>query len=233
MSDDEFIYFAGFDGKHLPLLVLRKDTDFYSFLKRYLTAFDCEENIFETEDLVDFCQDDEFNEWLENQNHNNKFLAYLIDKKMLEDFKYESIFLDSNNKLYSADEIYGDIDAELKDLSAFSEFLPHLSLHTRKFFADNEAWTNATNDIFDKFDADYFVNEILLSDNNKEDVIQILKNKDNSLHFYKFLAERVGFSQEYKKLPFIDAENNIIENFNDSLIYFNSQEGYKVKKQYG
>lgn len=230
MTDEEFISFAGIKEKYLPLAMLRKDKDFNSFLKRYIKAFKFEENIFETEHLVDFCSNDEFNEWLQDQDCNNRFLAFLANKELLDDFTDEAIFLDSNKDLYIADEIYNDIDAELVDLSAFSEYLPHLSLETRKFFAGNKEWESATKDIFKKFDADDFVDDVLLSSDNIDVVTGILKDKEASLHFYKFLAERVRFTDTYKGLPFIDANNNAVDNFTDNYVYFNSPEGYKVKQ---
>lgn len=209
----------------LPLEVLRDSKEFKTFLNHYVD----DEQKFDWDKLKDIIKTNTFSNWLQNQNNNNSFLSFLLRKKKINEFISEDIFLANDGMLTSAENLYYDIDQELVDLSAFRAYLPHLSIETRKFFSEDQEWKDATEDIFKAFDADNIVDDILLCDQNLDDVVEILKNKDNSFHFYKFLAENVGFTDKYKKLPFIDAVGNVVNNFEDCLVYFNSKEGYEVK----
>lgn len=226
---DEVLYSAyneNLDSNRiLPLKVLRDSKEFKIFLNHYVD----DEQKFDWDDLKALIKTNSFIVWLKNQENNNAFLSFLLKKKKINDFVSENIFLSIDGKLTSATSLYYDIDQELVDLSAFRAYLPHLSIETRNYFSKEKEWEDATEDVFKVFDADDFVDNILLCDKNINDVVAILKNKDNSFHYYKFLAERVRFSDKYKELPFIDALGNVVDNFEDCLLYFNSKEGYDVK----
>ena len=224
MSDEEFCKFLGMENYHLPLELLRKDKRFNSFLKRYAT----DEQIFDQDRLTELISNDEFKEWLKNQDNNDKFLNFLLENEYLEDYLDEDIFIEEEcGKLFSANELYYDIDEELKNLSAFSTHLFFLSFKTRDFFKGNEKW-NDIKDKFAKFNADDFVDNILLSHDNEADTKAKLKDNDTSIHFYKFLAENVGYSSNYRSLPFINGKGESIDDFNDKILFFASEEGRRV-----
>lgn len=210
----------------LPLKHLRASKDFKSFLNRYVE----DNQKFGWEELRELTQTESFKTWLSNQENNNKFLGFLNAKNKISDFKDEIIFLGQDGILYMADELFYDIDDILHDLKCLETYLPHLSLATRKYFSVNKEWDTSTESIFMDFDADDFVDDILLCNENIGDVKDILQDKQNSYHFYKFLAVRVGFSEDYKSLPFYDTEGNVVDDFNNCMIYFNSQDGYEVKR---
>jgi hypothetical protein len=137
MSDDEFRKFTGMEDYYLPLPMLRKDKHFNSFLKRYAD----DDQIFDKDCLKDLISNDDFKEWLKDQDNNNKFLNFLLENDYLEDYLDEEIFIEEEcGNLFSANSLYYDIDKELEDLSAFSSHLCYLSFKTREFFKDNEKW---------------------------------------------------------------------------------------------
>ena len=226
MTDDEFYQFTGMEDYHLPLRVLRTDSHFQSFLKRYAGK----DQIFDTDSLTDLLSNDNFKEWLKNQDNNNKFLNFLLDKEYLEDFLEEEIFLDEEcGKLFPASELYYDIDEELKDLSAFSSHLPYLSIKTRTFFKDNEKWNELIDGNFAEYDAESFINDTLLND-HWDETIKALKEWNTSFHFYSYLAKNSIVPDDLCSLPFFkdDSDANVEEDFNDKFIFLSSSEGKKT-----
>ena len=224
LSDEEFLEFSNFDGS-LPAKELRTNRKFKSFVKRYIDI----SNIFDIDVMLDMVRKDDFKEWLKVQDNNNKFLNFLLEKGYLEDFLNEEIFIEHEcGDLYSAEELYYDIDEELKDLSAFSSHMSYLSLKTREFFKNNKKWDEAIDEKFAEFDCDDFVNNELLSYTNKASTIESLKNKVTSIHFFKFLAENVTFNDEFTSLPFIADDETVVDDFEDKFLFFTSEKGHKV-----
>jgi len=227
MCDDDFLRLSGLDGS-LPIAVLRKDHEFNAFLRRYLKEFNSEDNIWTKEDLKALCKETDFKEWLEVQNNNNKFLNFLLERGYLKEFLDEKIFLEEEGDLFTAAELYYDIDKYLIDLFAFSNHVCYLSAKTRNYFKGNEKWDNIIADAFNKFDCDKFVDDVLLSNKNKSETIDKLNDKEISIHFYKFLAENVGYSDRYLSLPFINDEDELVTDFEKRTIFFSSERGNKV-----
>lgn len=226
ISDDEFRKFAGMEDYYLPLPVLRKDKHFKNFLKRY-----AEDNqIFGKDSLSDLISNNDFKEWLKDQDNNNKFLNFLLDNDYLEDFFNETIFIEEEcGKLFSASDLYYDIDEELRDLSAFSSHLYYLSFKTREFFKDNERWNEIIDGEFAKYNSKSFINDTLLRDNWNE-TIEALKEWDTSFHFYSYLAKNHIVPDDLCSLPFFtnDSETAVEEDFNDKFVFLSSSEGKKT-----
>lgn len=223
MTDDEFCKFTGMQDYYLPLPVLRKDKSFKAFLKRYVD----EEQRFEEDNLRDLISNEDFKEWLQVQDNNNKFLNFLLEDDYLEKLLDEEIFLDADGELYAASDLYYNIDKELEDLQAFSDHLSYLSSKTREYFSDKVKWNEVIEGAFAKFDADDFIDKTLLS-RNRNETKERLKNKNTSIHFYKFLAENVSFDEDYLNLPFISDNNEVVDDFCDKFIFFSSIKGHKV-----
>lgn len=224
MTDDEFRKFTGMEDFYLPLAILRKDKNFNSFLKRYAEN----DQKFDIENLTDLIANENFQEWLKNQNNNNNFLNFLLDKGYLEDLLDEEIFLEVDGGLYKASELYYDIDEYLTDLKAFTNHICYLSPATREFFIGNEDWNNIIEDAFAKFDCEDLVNAVLLSRSNIVETKQKLNDKDTSIHFFKFLAENVSFDDNYTSLPFINVSNKVEDDFEDKFVFLKSEKGHKV-----
>ena len=223
MTDEEFCEFTGMEDYYLPLPMLRKDKNFNSFLKRYAE----DEQKFEKENLEDLIVNVEFQEWLKNQDNNNKFLNFLLENGYLEDLLDKEIFIEEEcGNLYPAEELYYDIDEELTDLSAFSNHLCYLSLKTREYFKNNEDWDNVICDQFAEFDGENFVNKTLL-DENWDETIKALENWDTSFHFYNYIAKNNIVPDELKDLPFFNDEDSaeIVDDFNDKFVFISSELG--------
>lgn len=226
INDDDFLNITRLNG-NLPIKVLRNDNSFKNFVRRYLKEFDCAENIWDVDSLKELCSDCDFKDWLKIQENNNKFLNFLLKKGYLEDFLNEEIFIEHEcGELYSAEELYYDIDEELKDLSAFSEHVRYLSLSTREYFHNNEDWKNVINDQFAEFDGENFINETLLNENWNE-TTKALEKWDTSFHFYSYIAKNNIVPNELKNLPFFNDEDSaeIVDDFNDKFVFISSKSG--------
>lgn len=225
MTDEEFRKFTGMGDYYLPLPMLRKDQHFTSFLKRYAEN----DQKFEKENLENLIDNEDFQGWLKNQDNNNKFLNFLLENDYLKDLLKKKIFIEETcGSLYSAEELYYDIDAELADLSTFRNHLSFLSLKTREYFENNEKWDNVICGKFAEFDGENFINETLLNENWGE-TINALKNWDTSLHFYRYIAnkEKEIVPAKLKNLPFFNDEDTaeIVDDFNDKFVFISSKSG--------
>lgn len=226
MSDDEFRRFTGMEDYYLPLPMLRKDKHFNSFLKRYAE----EDQIFDKDSLKDLVSNEDFKEWLKDQDNNNKFLNFLLENDYLEDYFDETIFIEEEcGKLFSASDLYYNIDEELRDLSAFSSHLCYLSFKTREFFKDNERWNEIIDGQFAEYDSDSFINDTLLSE-NWDETVKALKEWNTSFHFYSYLAKNSIVPDDLCSLPFFndDSEATVEDDFNDKFIFLSSSEGKKT-----
>ena len=225
ISDEDFLKFSDNEEKTLPNLELRTSKSFESFAVVYLHKFDAEENIFDMDSLRDMIGKDDFQEWLKIQENNNKFLNFLLDKSYLKDFMGEKIFLDSEGELFCASDLYYDIDKYLVDLQSFTNHISYIDSTTREFFKDNDEWNKVIEGEFNEFSCNSFVDNVLLSSLNIAETYDKLKDKDTSIHFYKFLAENVQFCDKYKSLPFFDDQEGVADNFTDSFVFFSSEIG--------
>ncbi len=223
MTDEEFCKFTDMEDYHLPLPMLRKDKHFNSFLKRYAQ----DEQKFEGDNIEVLIANGDFQEWLKDQDNNNKFLNFLLENDYLEEHLDKKIFIEEEcGELYSAEELYYDIDEELKDLSAFSSHLFYLSLKTREYFNGNQQWEEIIEDQFAEFDGENFINETLLNENWNE-TTKALENWDTSFHFYSYLAKNNIVPDELKNLPFFNDEDSavIVDDFNDKFVFISSRSG--------
>lgn len=229
VKDEEFLQFLDLEDVDLSDLSLRPDTAenkaFHSFLKNYLEEFGVEKNIFDLDALTKMVRTELFQEWLKNQENNNRFLNFLLERNYLQDFLDEKIFLEADGGLYSASELYYDIDKYLTDLDAFTDYLYYLSPKTREYFAENSKWDDAISGVFAKFDENKFVGDILLDKDNLETTRERLKDFDTSVHFFNFLATYVDYKDNYKQLPFFNANGNVVESFEDKSVFFHNIEG--------
>ena len=223
MSDEEFCKFTGMESYYLPLPMLRKDKNFLSFLKRYAQ----DDQKFEEKNLVNLIANKDFKEWLGNQENNNKFLNFLLEKGFLENLMEEEIFLENEGGLLCASNLFYDIDNYLEDLHAFECYILFLSPQTREYFKDNEKWNEITKGAFAEFNCDEFVDDTLMSSHFAE-TKEKLKDKSTSIHFFKFLAENVTYSEEYNALPFISVDDELVDDFEDKYIFFKSEVGKKI-----
>lgn len=221
ITDEEFCKFTRMENSYLPLPMLRTDKNFKSFLERYAA----DNRKFTKDDLADLVAIEDFQEWLTVQENNNKFLKFLLDNDYLEDLLGEKLFLEDKGSLQTASALYYDVDEYLEDLQAFTNHIYFLSRKTRVHFNGNEKWEKIIDGKFARFDCKNFVDNNLLSRQNKNETIEGLKDKNTSIHFFKFLAENVEFSQAYKNLPYINDEDMPVDSFNADFILVENEEG--------
>ena len=221
ITDEEFYKFTRMENSYLPLPRLRTDKNFKSFLERYAA----DNRKFTKNDLADLVANKDFQEWLKVQENNNKFLKFLLDNDYLEDLLDEKLFLEDKGSLQTACALYYDADEYLEDLQAFTNHIYFLSRKTREYFNGNEKWDKVIDGKFARFNPKDFVDNNLLSQKNMEETKEKLKDKNTSIHFFKFLAENVEFSQAYKDLPYISDEGIPVESFNSDFIFIENEEG--------
>ena len=230
LTDEEFLQFLDLEDVALPHSSLRPMTTendaFQSFLEKYLMKFDVAENIFDLDALTKMVRTYSFKDWLRNQENNNKFLKFLLDNGLLNDFLNEKIFIGQDREeLYSASDLNYDIDEDLEDLSAFKSHLYYVSLKTREFFKDNEKWGEVIREKFAAFNGENFINTTLLTDNWNE-AYNALKIWDTSSRFYRYLAKKKIVPGSLSRLPFFDDDENIVTEFKDAdFVFLSSKEG--------
>lgn len=101
----------------------------------------------------------------------------MIGKDWLSDFKEKAIFLGENGLLYTADNIFFNIDPYKDDILAFLHHIPFLSLATRNYFDKEEKSLKKIESVLKVFDPKMFVDGILLADDNIEQTKSKLNNK--------------------------------------------------------
>lgn len=185
---------------------------------------------FDNDDVLDNCENAYFQDWLKVNSNCNSFLVFLLEKKLLKEYKAKSVFPTENGDLFASKDIYDDVDVYLPKLRAFDEFLPRLSSNTRSILSQISQWNDVKDSIFKQFDADKFVDDELLSNENIGRTVEILNNPDASFLFYDFLAEHVGFAERYKKLPFVSYNDDIIDDF-EGFVYFDNSEAESLFKE--
>lgn len=187
MTDKDFCRFIGMNYCQLPLPLLRRNLKFKSFLNRYANS-----NLkFSKKDFPNLIANEDFQKWLKVQENDNNFLKFLLDNDYLEDLLDEKIFLEEKGSLQTASALHYDIDEYLEDLQSFTSHINFLSRKTREYFKDDEKWGKVIDGRFARFLPKDFVDNNLLSRQNLQETIEKLNDKNTSIHFFKFLAEKV------------------------------------------
>lgn len=225
MTDADFINLMGMGEKALPIQELRESDKFMSFLYSYSPG-----NLdIDFDDVKKKCSDEEFQTWLKNIDNNTKFIAHLLEKDELDSFSSESIFIEYENDLFRARDLYFDFDTEGSLIYFMKKFVPHLCEHTRTYFKGNEDWISFADNRFLKFNAQSIVNDCIVDNDN---AIELLKTIENSVNFYRFVAEKeVDLSKAKHKLPYFNEDGNPITFDDYSFLYFYSDSAYQVSKQ--
>lgn len=227
MTDEEFLKFSGFEGYYLPLGILRNGNNFNTFFSHYAADF----QKFTKSSLIAMVSNDDFKKWLCVKENNNKFIEFLLENNYIDDLLDETIFIEIGGSLFKASSLYYNIDTYMKDLGAFQNRIAILSPETRDFFSNNDKWNNSVIENFRIFDCNDVINNNLLSTANKTETISKLHNKETSCHFYKFLAENVTYLEGYNTLPFINDKGEVINCFNDKLVFFYSSIGRRTSEK--
>ena len=229
MSDTEIVSFANGHGWD------REEDEFFAhpelrskpYFKKFISEYHAINMEFDIDSLKGMFANHNFLNWLKDPQNNANYLNFLIESELLQSFVDDgkTIFLGEDGCLYSADDLYEDIDIYLSDLSCFVEdFLPHLSIEVRNYFKDNEKWASQTKGIFKEFVVDDVVSEIMDNSYGQE----LLEELDNSVKFFHFLAQCNVSIDSIKNLPFVNSCGDVVADF-DRLVFYKSDEGIKLK----
>ena len=221
MSDKDFISLVGLSEHCLPIQELRESSAFKDFLFKHSPG-----NLTITfDDIRKKCSDESFIGWLKNDINNNRFINHLLNKGQLENFSNEEIFIEYEGDLFSANELYYDFDSHCSSISFLRIFIPHLTQSTRDFFEDNALWNEFAKERFKPFDPAELLNRYVF---DCEDAVKLLENINNSIGFFRFVAENdVDLSDKTDKFPYIDEDEHTVFGF-DGLVYFFDENSYKL-----
>ena len=232
LTDEEILTLSEWSD-YFPHPLLR-DYDKLSLrtgIKSFLSKYHSEEQEYDIDTLHGVCEGDGFQEWLHDQIHNDKFISFLLKKGIIDSFNDSTIFLSENSNLLSPDRLYYSVDEYYDDIKALDGYLDRLSLKTRAAFENNKKW-DAFKPCFVEFDADNFVDDVLLDDEYFDDVHELLSSESASLPFMRFLASYVGYSANYKKFPFLDQNGSVKENFTAKpFVFLPSSDAVSVRKK--
>ncbi len=222
-NDVDILTLTELNGE-LPAKELRSNQKFIKFVKQY----NDDSRVLKKKNIIAFVEKDICAQRLANQNINNKFLKYILEKNWLNDFKDKKIFLaEQNNTLCVANDIYYDVEKYKFDITAFLHHISFLSLATREYFKNDKEQLAEIEGVLQKFAPKSFVDDVLLSAQNIEQTKERLHSKWTSLHFYKFLSENVDFSPNFKQLPFFNSENKVVDGFTANFIFADNELGKK------
>lgn len=214
-----------------PLL---RDHDNYSLrpgIQSFLLRYHSEVQEYDIDVLHGACEGEGFQKWLHDQIHNEKFIAFLLKKGIVDSFNDRAIFLSENSNLLAPDRLYYSVDEYYDDIKALDGYLDRLSLKTRAAFENDKKW-DAFKPCFVEFDADKFVDNVLLDDGCFDDVHELLSTESASLPFMRFLASHVGYSANYKKFPFVDQDGSIEDNFTEKpFVFLPSSDAVSVREK--
>lgn len=232
IQDSDFLKIVS-EGKYLPMKLLRTNKAFNIFLKRYLVKFGFSANIWNKLNLQQAITSEGMVSWLKNQENNNAFLKFLLEKKWLADFSNSAIYFCADGNLYSSSTIYNDknIFDKVNYLKCFEPLIPHLTTQTVEYFKDNSEWDEQAKGLFTPLKSKSFVTGVLLNAANKENTINALKVKSNSILFYSFLEKYVNLTKDdeqkskdestikiLKELPFFGYTHTTEDNDIDTVI---------------
>ena len=232
LKDDEILTLSDWvDWFPHPLLRDYDKTCLKPGIEAFLSRYHHEGQLYDVDILHDSCENEKFQEWLSLQDNNDKFLRFLINKDIIDSFNDSNLFLSESCSLSTPDELYYSVDDYYYYLEALDEYIPRLSLKTRKLFKEESTW-ESFKDNFKEFDPDNFVDNVLLDDDNFDNVHEILSNESASISFMTFLSTHVGYSDSYKNFPFLDQDGTIVDNFKEKpFIFLPSDEAQTIRSK--
>lgn len=225
MTDEEFKKFHNSEC-NLPHRDLRKDCD--SFNKLF-AAFHNQENEFTESNLLSFCNNNLFLDWMATKSNNIKFISFIYKKGWIKSYSSKKIFLseDNDNLLFSSNELYFDDVHYMR--ARFEDFKNQLNCLSYDFIKILTSSTTLlgveynVKDMFKAFSAKTFIDTILFNEENTANVIKYLSTLGKSIDFIHTLAYYGIEDSKYKFVPFFDINNKLINDYK-RCVYFDSNE---------
>ena len=201
LSDEELYEFSDTTGS-LPHPEVRCNEK----LKTLLSHFNCSIP-FGDIDLAQLCYEDDFKNWLSTEDHDYKFIGFLLESGYIMNYWDYKIFLTEDGRIERANSIYYDIDKYIDDIRFLSSDLPRLDVSLRdKLAANYNTWASNTSR-FKAFNDYVFTRNIFQNFSKYEELLQI---KENSVHFIHFLSLLSMADSIPANYPFFDEEGQMI-----------------------
>ena len=222
MLDEDFIELSNTSCGHLPVKELRSSKAFKTFLYRYSP----QEYNFDIDSLKDVISNDDFIEWLGNEDNNAHFICYLLDEDKLTDFSDKEIFIEAGKTLFCSEDIYSDFDTEMSRIDFFRDYIPYLSQSLRAKLKKHPKWDDYEKSFFKNFDAEEMLKEHILNDS---EALSLLDEEANSIEFFKFAAEKDIDMSILEDISFFDEDGNLQSDYVKT--YFYSKDVYELSKE--
>ena len=198
MSDHAFITLSHTGCRYLPIKELRSSESFHSFLYRHSPA----DYDFDYSKLKSVICNDDFVEWLKDEENDANFICFLLDQDKISDFSDQKIFVEAAGALFASENMYLDYDRDMKRIPFLQDYIPYLSPTLHERLKSNEKWEEYAEAHFQEFNATDMLSGYILND---DEALEQLKIKENSINFFKFIAEKkVPISLVKNLVPFFD-----------------------------
>lgn len=187
-----------------------------------------DEQIFRKKDLQKLLDADFFVEWFKTPANCISLIELLADKgknwiKIIED---KAIFIDQNNELKCANELYFDLSEELHFIDWCEP--NYLLSEIREVLKENEKFCDWAEDNFKTFEITPFLEDKL------DELGEFLLEQNKNILFYQFLYRHKEHIEEsiisrLQTLPILTIENEYIST-TDTTFYFSNEElSYIIK----
>lgn len=175
-------------------------------LIRLLKQFDCSIS-FDVKGLSQLCTESDFQEWLTQDDHDYRFLGFLLESGFIINYWNDEILLTEDGKIRKAEDIYYDIDEFINDISFLSKDLPRLNVRLRKQLCANyNAW-ESNKGRFKVFNNYTFIKNIF---DNFIKYKELFSKKENSIHFIHFLSVESSTESVPHDYPFFLEDNSMV-----------------------
>lgn len=193
LTDEELYEFSDTTGS-LPHPSVRCNEN----LIRLLKHFDCSIPFGEN-DLAQLCFEDDFHNWLAQDDHDYLFLGFLLKSGYIMNYWSYKIFLTEDGQIEKADKIFYDIDKYVNDISFLSSDLPRLNVTLRNQLSANYNTWESNKSRFKTFNDFTFSKNIF---DNFSKYIELFLVKENSIHFIHFLSVTGSMMNPPEKYPY-------------------------------
>lgn len=193
LTDKELYEFFDTTGS-LPHPDVRCNENLIRMLKHFDSSIP-----FGDRDLSQLCFNIDFQDWLSKDDHDYRFLGFLLESGYVMNCWDYKIFLTEDGQIDKADKIYYDLDNFIGDISFLASDLPRLHVALRNRLSDNYNTWESNKGRFKTFHDYTFVKNIFDNFSRYE---QLFSVKENSIHFIHFLSVTGSMATAPQNYPF-------------------------------
>ena len=206
LTDEELYEFSDTTGS-LPHPNVRCNENLFRLLKH----FDCS-IAFGDGDLAQLCFEDDFQNWLAQDNHDYLFLGFLLKSGYIMNYWSYKIFLTEDGQIDKADKIFYDIDKYVNDISFLSSDLPRLNVTLRNQLSANYNTWESNKSRFKTFNDFTFSKTIF---DNFSKYVELFSVKENSIHFIHFLSVTGSLMNPPAEFPYYLEDGRFVQSTHD------------------